>query len=238
MQSELFERGFAEKSNQTKMGAWVVHAFHSNTLVLVIFLMDLNGMLSWTVKQRPTEDFWTRPEARQILEGCSPTSVSTSAASCVSLSDIQQRLSGLLLMLGVFVSSRTNLEIWPAISSQAAKAPSWAGLAHLACAFSNSFSVNLRGLFASWRRDTMLLRAPFCKPPVPRQDSNDTPECSVTPAGVIPFTPTCLKAGVVQESLHKLVTSRWLPGSCGTECLSWCIGNTSVTLHMLNRGSR
>lgn len=57
MQSEPLGRSFVEKSNQTKMGAWAVHAFHSNTLVLVIFLMDLDGMLSWTVKQRPTEDF-------------------------------------------------------------------------------------------------------------------------------------------------------------------------------------
>lgn len=77
----------------------------------------------------------------------------------------------------------------------------------------------------------MLLRAAFCKPPVPRQDRTDTSECSGTSSGDIPFTPTRLKAAVGQDSLHKLVTSGWLPGSCWAECFSWGIGN------MLNRGS-
>lgn len=66
--------------------------------------------------------------------------------------------------------------------------------------FRNSFPVNLRrGLFASWCRDTVLLRAAFCKPPVSRQCSSDTSECSVTSSGDIPFTPTGLKAGVVHD---------------------------------------
>lgn len=50
--------------------------------------------------------------------------------------------------------------------------------------FSNSFPVNLRrSLFAPWWRDTVLLRAAFCKPPVSGHSSNDTSECSVTSSG-------------------------------------------------------